>query len=202
MVEAVGLSLIGLIAFFLRSYEDINPLPILGALTLGLQRLLPQLQTLFTSFANVTTSYEMSSNMLSLISSIEAKNQFPGFDSNKIMKLESIQLKNIAYKYPNTQNYALKNINLKINKGDKIGIIGSTGAGKSTIVELITTLLEPSKGEIFFNGWKEWLSLENTQKAILPLIVTIFISSFIGWSLGISKNSCNPYFEQKLDQLN
>lgn len=154
LVEAVGLSLIGLIAFFLRSYEDINPLPILGALTLGLQRLLPQLQTLFTSFANVTTSYEMSNNIFSLISSIEAKNQFPGFDSKKIIKLESIQLKNIAYKYPNTQNYALKNINLKINKGDKIGIIGSTGAGKSTIVELITTLLEPSKGEIFFNGYE------------------------------------------------
>ena len=56
--------------------------------------------------------------------------------------------------------------------------------------------------EIFFNGWKEWLSLENTQQAILPLIVTIFIASFIGWSLGISKNSCNPYFEQNLDQLN
>ena len=77
LLEAVGLSLIGLIAFFLRSYKDINPLPILGALTLGLQRLLPQLQILFTSFANVTTSYEMSNNMVSLISSIEAKNQFP-----------------------------------------------------------------------------------------------------------------------------
>ena len=51
-------------------------------------------------------------------------------------------------------------------------------------------------------SWKEWLSLENTQQAILPLIVTIFISSFIGWSLGISKNSCNPYFEQNIDQLN
>ena len=45
-------------------------------------------------------------------------------------------------------------------------------------------------------------NLENTQQAILPLIVTIFISSFIGWSLGISKNSCNPYFEQNIDQLN
>ena len=56
--------------------------------------------------------------------------------------------------------------------------------------------------ERFFNSWKEWFSLENTQQAILPLIVTIFISSFIGWSLGISKNSCNPYFEQNLDQLN
>ena len=56
--------------------------------------------------------------------------------------------------------------------------------------------------EQFLNSWREWFSLENTQRAILPLIVTIFISSFIGWSLGISKNSCNPYFEQNIDQLN
>ena len=56
--------------------------------------------------------------------------------------------------------------------------------------------------ERFFSSWREWFILENTQKAIFPLIVTIFISSFIGWSLGISKNSCNPYFEQNLDQSN
>ena len=56
--------------------------------------------------------------------------------------------------------------------------------------------------ERFINSWKEWLSLENTKQAILPLIVIIFASSFIGWSLGISKNSCNPYFEQNLDNLN
>ncbi len=49
-------------------------------------------------------------------------------------------------------------------------------------------------------SWKEWLSLENTQQAFLPIIVVIFISSFVGWSFGISKNSCNPYFEQNLDQ--
>jgi len=54
----------------------------------------------------------------------------------------------------------------------------------------------------FFSGWTEWFSLENTRQAILPLIVMIFISSFIGWSLGISNNSCNPYFEQDIDQLN
>ena len=56
--------------------------------------------------------------------------------------------------------------------------------------------------ERFFSSWKEWLSLENTQQVILPLIVTILISTFIGWSLGISKNSCNPYFEQNLNKLN
>ena len=56
--------------------------------------------------------------------------------------------------------------------------------------------------ERFFQSWMEWFRLENTQRAIVPLIVTMFISSFIGWSLGISKNSCNPYFEQNLEQLN
>ena len=49
-------------------------------------------------------------------------------------------------------------------------------------------------------SWKEWLSLENTQQAFLPIIVVIVISSFLGWSFGISKNSCNPYFEENLDQ--
>ena len=49
-------------------------------------------------------------------------------------------------------------------------------------------------------SWKEWLSLENTQQAFLPIILVVFISSFVGWSFGISKNSCNPYFEENLDQ--
>ena len=56
--------------------------------------------------------------------------------------------------------------------------------------------------ERFFNSWREWFSLENTQQAVVPLIVALFFSSFIGWSLGISKNSCNPYFEQNLENLN
>ena len=53
--------------------------------------------------------------------------------------------------------------------------------------------------ERFIRSWREWLSLENTQQAFLPIILVIFISAFIGWSSGISKNSCNPYFEQNLD---
>ena len=52
----------------------------------------------------------------------------------------------------------------------------------------------------FIRSWREWLSLENTQQALLPLILFIFISAFVGWFAGVSKNSCNPYFEQNLDQ--
>ncbi len=51
----------------------------------------------------------------------------------------------------------------------------------------------------FFRNWHEWFSLETTHQAILPLIIMIFLSAFIGWSAGISKNSCNPYFESSIN---
>ena len=50
----------------------------------------------------------------------------------------------------------------------------------------------------FISSWNEWLSLEETHKALLPVIILITLSSFIGWSAGISQNSCNPYFEDSI----
>jgi len=47
----------------------------------------------------------------------------------------------------------------------------------------------------FVRKWYKWFSLELTHQALLPIMILIFISAFIGWSAGISKNSCNPYFE-------
>ena len=76
--------------------------------------------------------------------------------------------------------------------------------GKKSLAKkerLLSNEKKISKGKVF-SSWREWFSLENTQQAIIPLIVALFFSSFIGWSLGISKNSCNPYFEQNLENLN
>ncbi len=49
--------------------------------------------------------------------------------------------------------------------------------------------------ERFIRNWREWFAFETTQQAILPFVVIIFVAAFVGWSAGISKNSCNPYFE-------
>jgi len=49
----------------------------------------------------------------------------------------------------------------------------------------------------FINKWQKWLTLEETQKLILPVFVIILLSALVGWFAGISKNSCNPYFESK-----
>jgi ATP-binding cassette subfamily B protein len=69
-------------------------------------------------------------------------------DSEKLQFSKSIILKDISFNYQGTFNPVLKRINLKINKGDRIGFIGSTGCGKSTLLDLIMGLLIPSQGKI------------------------------------------------------
>jgi len=47
----------------------------------------------------------------------------------------------------------------------------------------------------FILRWQKWFSLKETRKLLMPIFVIIFVSTFLGWFAGISKNSCNPYFE-------
>lgn len=63
-----------------------------------------------------------------------------------------IELKNVAFKYPDTDRYILHNINLKIKAGEKLAIVGENGEGKTTIIKLICGLFEPTEGEILLNG--------------------------------------------------
>ena len=55
------------------------------------------------------------------------------------------------FKYSNQKGYVLKNINLEIRKGEKIGFIGTNGSGKSTLIDIIMGLLTPTKGKIFID---------------------------------------------------
>ena len=54
--------------------------------------------------------------------------------------------------------------------------------------------------EMFIRNWREWLNLEATHQAFLPVVVIVFFAAFIGWSAGVSKNSCNPYFENNFEK--
>lgn len=65
---------------------------------------------------------------------------------------KNIELKNIFYTYPNTKRPILKNFNLVIGKGEKIGVIGETGSGKSTLSDVLLGLLRPQKGSVLVDG--------------------------------------------------
>lgn len=73
-------------------------------------------------------------------------------NNSKFEFINSIQLKDISFKYPENQKWIFKNINFEIKKGDRIGLIGVTGSGKSTLVDIIMGLLTPSEGNIYIDG--------------------------------------------------
>ena len=77
------------------------------------------------------------------------------------IKLKQVELKNIFFKYPDSDDYIIKNLNLKITKNKIIGIFGPTGCGKSTLLDLILGLIEPSKGQIYLN--KQKINLYKSQ---------------------------------------
>ena len=63
-----------------------------------------------------------------------------------------LEFKNVSFKYPGTQHYALKNVNLKLEVNRRLAIVGQNGAGKTTLVKLLCRLYEPTEGEILLNG--------------------------------------------------
>lgn len=63
-----------------------------------------------------------------------------------------IEFKNVSFKYPNTEKYVLKDINLKFEVGEKLAIVGVNGSGKTTLIKLLLGLYKPTEGEITLNG--------------------------------------------------
>ena len=71
-----------------------------------------------------------------------------------VPKLDSYEFtfKNVSFRYPKAEAYALKNLNLTVKAGERLAVVGLNGAGKSTFIKLLLRLYEPTEGEILLNG--------------------------------------------------
>jgi ATP-binding cassette subfamily B multidrug efflux pump len=97
----------------------------------------------------------VASNNIEKLMNISSYEKNSSFNSEKIEKLNKIKLiefKNVNFGFPNSQKLILENINFKAKSSDLIAIVGSTGSGKTTLVNLIPRLIEPTKGSIEING--------------------------------------------------
>ena len=75
-----------------------------------------------------------------------------------INKFNKIEFKNLSFKYDESDKILLQNINFQLTKGDRIGVIGKTGSGKTTLINILLGLIQPSSGEIFLNNNKDGIT--------------------------------------------
>ena len=73
-------------------------------------------------------------------------------DGNEALEVGTVEFKNVSFKYPDASEYVLKNISFKVNKGETVAFIGSTGSGKSTLINLIPRFYDATEGEVLIDG--------------------------------------------------
>ena len=94
----------------------------------------------------------VSANRINEVLKTESKIKDGNVDKDSTGLKGVIEFKNVGFKYPGAEEYVLKNVNFKINNGETIGIIGSTGSGKSTLINLIPRFYDVTEGEILLDG--------------------------------------------------
>jgi ATP-binding cassette subfamily B protein len=114
-------------------------------------------------------------------------------DSIRFQLQGTIEFRNVTFTYPDTGIQALKNVSFKLNKGEKLAIVGRTGAGKTTIAELLLRMYDVSEGVILIDGIDiRKLDLYDLRKQIgyVPQDVFLF-SDTIENNIAFSESSCN-----------
>ena len=158
--------------------------PVFAAIAAALQRTLPVMQQAYRSWANIEGNLESFRVVLGMLDKNFSASNPKEERSKHIADIKfnsSIELKNVSYSHSNSNNRTLKSINLKIKKGEKIGFIGSTGSGKSTLIDLIMGLLVPDTGYIQVDDVKiNFLNVAEWQRIIshMPQNVYLLDDSF------------------------
>lgn len=148
ILEAIAFGGVMLIVLYMISQTGSfnNALPIISLYVFAGYRLMPALQQIYASLTQITF---VGPSLDKLYDDLKKLKPFiENQDKEDLSFQKTINLKNVSYNYPNTTRQALKNINLSIPVKSTIGLIGATGSGKTTTVDIILGLLEAQNGTL------------------------------------------------------
>lgn len=108
---------------------------------------------------------------------------------NKVLDLSGgfeIEFKNVSFKYPGAENYALQNVNLKIKNGEHLAVVGRNGSGKTTFIKLMCRLYDVTDGEILING----VNIKDYTKDSIIKLYSVVFQDFKIFSTTLKENVC------------
>ena len=158
ILETFGVVIIAVLAFVSvkSGSKMMNVIPIFAVLALGAQKLLPLLQQIYAAFTSILGNkasileavQRLDSNQNSLI----IKENTSNIKNIGISFLHDIEMKDIRFRFSENTPWILNRFNLRIHKGTRIGIVGETGCGKSTALDILMSLLSPQTGIVLVDG--------------------------------------------------
>jgi ABC-type multidrug transport system fused ATPase/permease subunit len=160
----------------LQSHKSTNLVVYFGVIVFAFQRLLPVFQGIYLNWSLLKGNQVFLVDLMNLI--LVKKIEQDSTKTQDINFENQIEFCNISFGYNNSSNYIINNFNFVIKKGDKIGIKGVTGGGKTTLINLFTTLLLPLSGRIIvdkkielselnYKSWKKKISYVPQEYLIL-----------------------------------
>ena len=161
ILEAIAFGGIILIMLYMMTQTDNfnSIIPIFSLYVFAGYRLMPALQQIYASFTNLTFVGPALEKLYKDLKNLKSLNL--NQDQKALTFNNTIALKNIHYNYPNSTRKALKDITLNIPAKSTIGLVGTTGSGKTTTVDIILGLLEAQKGTLEVDG--KIITLENSR---------------------------------------
>ena len=153
LVESFGITLVALLAVYFSWQPGgvLAAIPILGALALGAQRLLPLIQAIYRGWASFSINAYALKDVIELMNAPVSDVALQSQPSSALPQRLDIELRDVWFSY-SAGDFVLKSINLTIRPGERVGFIGKTGSGKSTLVDVLMGLLTPTKGQIIIGN--------------------------------------------------
>lgn len=182
LVETAGILLVAWIAMTAGVSRTgfVGALPFLGAFALGMLRLLPHIQRIYSGWTVISSNRHALYDVLGILELPEYSDCIIQDPRLRMSFSRDIVLERISFRYSADRKLALADVSLSIIKGSRIGIIGATGSGKSTLVDLIMGLISPTDGRILVDGVElsdETVSSWRSEIAHVPQSIFLIDSS-------------------------
>jgi len=177
-MEALGMVAMAFLAYFLgqRGGGLAAALPVLGALALGAQRLLPAVQSTYAAWANIAGSHALLLDTLELLDQPVPAESGPRAPRPLVLR-DCIRFEGVSFRYRHDGPWVVDGVDLLIPKGARVGLVGSTGGGKSTTIDLLMGLLPPTGGSILIDDMPlNHDNLRAWQRSIAHVPQSVFLA--------------------------
>jgi ABC-type multidrug transport system fused ATPase/permease subunit len=153
VIEALGMTLIAGLSYSLarQSGGGTNPVLVLGSLALGAQRMLPVLQMVYSNVIKIRGAQVSVQDALDLLEQpLPAHLGLP--PATPLDFRQALEVRELHFRYSPSAPWVLRGLNLRIPRGSRVGFIGATGSGKSTLIDILMGLLSPVEGQVLIDG--------------------------------------------------